>query len=194
MLEVVLHPQKGKCDEKNKNWKLFKAAQRGDLEETKRLLKTADPMWLNCEALRWASANGHAECVKLLLPGSDPRAFDECALEWATQDNRTQCVALLLLFSTPEKINECFVLALDKRYQEIFDLLYPLSDAQAALGHLQKKMDNHMNANQQSNQHIEESIEILKEQILARETQKDILSGIEEHAQTPNQKRMSKKI
>ena len=77
------------------------AANKGDLEKIKELLKTGqpDPTKDRSQALRWAARAGHLEVAKALMPFSDPLLEESYCLRTSVKQNHVGLVNLFLPFS-----------------------------------------------------------------------------------------------
>jgi len=84
--------------QEEKDQKLMAAAQAGDTEACKRLLKQgADIHAENEAALCWAAHNGHNETCKMLLDhGANTPTERTLPLRWAAEQKQTETCKLLL--------------------------------------------------------------------------------------------------
>lgn len=134
------------------------AALGGHAQLVEMLIDVSEPADLNSAALRDAAMLGHAQCVELLIPVSKhfERALITAVehehvscvrllaphiditktdiLTRAVQNKDIECVRILLPYSDPKFCNsDALQWASHHNNQDIFDLLYPVSDPQAAL-------------------------------------------------------------
>lgn len=131
--------------------KVAEAAERGDLEYLKdaRTYRYID-FTLNTEALFRAVNNNHLECVAFLLPlsnltverGETVNGSSGQLLQTAAHNSNFDMVELLLPHCNP-KLNKSLALqyASVNGHQEIFNLLYPHSDAVEALEDLTQRVN-----------------------------------------------------
>jgi len=101
------------------------------------LLPHSDPQANNSEALYAAAARGHSSLLRVLLPVSNALDQNSRSLARAAGGGRVECVRLLLPHCDPQADNsralaEAFLSA----EWEIFELLYPLSNAAHAQRHI----------------------------------------------------------
>lgn len=115
---------------------LWEAAKQGNVGEVRRLIPISHCADWNSHPLINAVRGEHVECVRLLIPVSNPKDYNT-ALVFACGRDSVECVKLLLEVADPlYNHSQALQSAVINKNQEIVDLLYPLSDPDAALKHL----------------------------------------------------------
>jgi len=126
--------------DKNANMHLlWEASKQGHVDEVRRLIPISYCADWNSHPLINAARGGHAECVRLLIPVSNPKDYNT-ALWMASSRDSVECVKLLLAVADPlHNHSQALQSAVINKNQEIIDLLYPVSDPDAALDQIRKK-------------------------------------------------------
>lgn len=124
------------------NLALCQSAQNGHSECIKLLIAVSNPKELGSLALIKAAIEGHAECVKLLIPVCDPLLRESHALMSAAAKGSLECVQLLLPYTHAQnEINYALHMAVCEQRQDVFDVLYPLSDIEWVRDNIKKGFD-----------------------------------------------------
>lgn len=127
------------ADKHNNMLLLWEAAKQGNVDEVRRLIPISHCADWNSRPLINAVYGGHVECVRLLIPVSNPKDYNK-ALWFASGRDSVECVKLLLEVADPLHNNsQALQSAVIHKNQEIVDLLYPLSDPDAALKQILNK-------------------------------------------------------
>lgn len=101
------------------------------------VINTSD--W-NDRYLAQMAFKGLVDCVKLFLPISDPKHNNSAAIRGAVLAGEIECVRLLLpLSDVKAKNSSCLLIACLHENEDIFDLLYPHSDAYEVLEQMNQR-------------------------------------------------------
>ena len=135
---------------------LWDAASEGNVEEVRRLIPISYCANWNSQPLINAARNGHTECVRLLIPVSNPKDYNT-ALWFTSGTGNVECVKLLLTVADPKHDNSrALVAAVIRQRQDVIDLLYPVSDPDAALQQMRVRFKNLMAPYQDFIERVEE--------------------------------------
>lgn len=123
-----------KLSRDTKNLALWWAARDGYSDIVALLLPMTDPSARNYDALRAASKAGHVDCVQLLVEACDNIDHINDAFWFSSEGQHKDAITLLLPKIQP-KHRQSLLLCKAVHYanEDAFDILYPLSDPQAAL-------------------------------------------------------------
>lgn len=122
---------------------LYTAAQTGDVETLKRVVRTTNAQQ-NTEALTRAAMWGQSACVQLLIPISHPPQNDSYALRVAASNGHAQCVALLIPVSNPKAYNSGALYdALVNKHEQCAEMLYDVCNLSEVLIRLEQSSVHH---------------------------------------------------
>lgn len=115
---------------------------------------------LNNEALAYAAEEGNLNHINILLPHSDT-LYDSSAIINAARNGHKDCVELLIPYSDLTQ-EQSFVLecAICYGWNDVVDVVHPLSDVKELLEHLQNDGEPALNINHEQ---FECLVNILKE-------------------------------
>lgn len=179
---------------------LIEACQRGDHDEVARLLGLSDPNYNEGSALMWTVNRNRPLCTALVAEKTDSEHVSRATL-MAAEWGRTQCLECLISLCSKDTLNQALedaayggsveaVRMLLKHadplanrssalrwasyvgHQGVFDLLYPISDPQAALDTMKEENDGPA-----PRRLLEERLEI--------ERLKGVLTGETQHNENP---------
>lgn len=116
------------------------AAQYGNFDVVRLIMKDFDTSDVNHEALKYAAMDGHLECVKAIVVACHDKEHINTAC-WYAIDSEYMDIVRLLLPHIDAKLEGSILLRRIVHYKKeaAFDMVYPLSDPYVALKELQKE-------------------------------------------------------